>query len=74
MTDPPSRLATALADRYPIERELGAIGVATVGGLGSRANEPGLGGVAVGGASLKDARPKDGFFSRARPRQGATPH
>jgi eukaryotic-like serine/threonine-protein kinase len=30
MSDPPSRLAAALADRYRIERELGAGGMATV--------------------------------------------
>ncbi len=30
MTDPPTRLAAALADRYTIERELGAGGMATV--------------------------------------------
>ena len=30
MTDIPSRLATALSDRYRIERELGAGGMATV--------------------------------------------
>ncbi len=30
MTDPAARLASALADRYQIERELGAGGMATV--------------------------------------------
>ena len=30
MTDPPDRLKAALADRYALERELGAGGMATV--------------------------------------------
>ena len=30
MSDPPNRLTAALADRYRIERELGAGGMATV--------------------------------------------
>ena len=70
------RLKTALSDRYTIERELGAGGMATVGGFVSRADEPGLGSVDSSHASLKDAhaRPWDGVLGRARTHQGATRH
>jgi len=49
----PGELVLALAWRYAIQRDLGAGGMATVGGYVSRANEPGLGGARGRSASLR---------------------
>jgi hypothetical protein len=70
----PEALVAALSDRYTIERELGRGGMAT-GRFVSRADEPGLGGVELSRASLKDAsRRLTTRLGRARPHQGATPN
>jgi len=53
VADQLERLRAALSDRYPIERELGSGGLATVGGYVSRANDHGLGGARERSPSLR---------------------